>query len=359
MIYFNYKEELHMQPKNPFTLTFGVVPNNYIHRAEAEEEIRLKFLESDTGLMYLITGVRGSGKTVFMANIVDHVSQDKEWIVVDLNNNLDLFKSTYAKLSASHKIGIPQVSTKLELSAPGITLSLQEKDMQYSSLETAIEEQLNKAKKKHLKVLLAIDEITSNEETKKFITSFHIFIRHKLPVYLICNGLPGQVFHLQEEPSMTFLYRAPKIELEPLDMNSIYSQYKALLQADKQTAVKLAKYTKGYPFAYQLLGSIVWDNKKEYSDALLEKYDDILAQYVYNKIYSELSEKELQIVTYMCESNETKVSSILNGLHMSSSAFSPYRDRLLKKGIAFSRKRGELDIALPRFAEFLKNRILF
>lgn len=67
-----------MQPKNPFTLTFGVVPNNYIHRAEAEEEIRLKFLESDTGLMYLITGVRRSGKTVFMANIVDHVSQVKK-----------------------------------------------------------------------------------------------------------------------------------------------------------------------------------------------------------------------------------------------------------------------------------------
>lgn len=67
-----------MQPKNLFTLTFGVVPNNYIHRAEAEEEIRLKFLESDTGLMYLITGVRGSGKTVFMPNIVDHVSQVKK-----------------------------------------------------------------------------------------------------------------------------------------------------------------------------------------------------------------------------------------------------------------------------------------
>lgn len=67
-----------MQPKNPFTLTFGAVPNNYIHRAEAEEEIRLKFLESDTGLMYLITGVRCSGKTVFMENIVDHVSQVKK-----------------------------------------------------------------------------------------------------------------------------------------------------------------------------------------------------------------------------------------------------------------------------------------
>lgn len=67
-----------MQPKTPFTLTFGVVPNNYIHRADAEEEIRLKFLESDTGLMYLITGVSGSGKTVFMENIADHVSQVKK-----------------------------------------------------------------------------------------------------------------------------------------------------------------------------------------------------------------------------------------------------------------------------------------
>lgn len=67
-----------MQPKKTFKLTFGVVPNNSIHRAEAEEEIRLKFLESDTGLMYLITGVRRSEKTVFMENIVDHVSQVKK-----------------------------------------------------------------------------------------------------------------------------------------------------------------------------------------------------------------------------------------------------------------------------------------
>ena len=40
----------------------------------------------------MITGVRGSGKTVMMTNIASEMrKQSDEWIVVELNPNRDLF----------------------------------------------------------------------------------------------------------------------------------------------------------------------------------------------------------------------------------------------------------------------------
>jgi predicted AAA+ superfamily ATPase len=35
--------------------------------------------------VYVITGVRGSGKTVFMTDISRTLAKDKRWVVVDLS----------------------------------------------------------------------------------------------------------------------------------------------------------------------------------------------------------------------------------------------------------------------------------
>ena len=38
----------------------------------------------------MITGVRGSGKTVFMTDISKQIKEDESWIVVELNPEKDL-----------------------------------------------------------------------------------------------------------------------------------------------------------------------------------------------------------------------------------------------------------------------------
>lgn len=35
--------------------------------------------------IYMITGVRGSGKTVMLTDISKHFRKDKDWIVIELN----------------------------------------------------------------------------------------------------------------------------------------------------------------------------------------------------------------------------------------------------------------------------------
>ena len=49
---------------NPFELTFGLKPSNYILRLKQSDEIISNFKSRTGNKTLLITGVRGSGKTV-------------------------------------------------------------------------------------------------------------------------------------------------------------------------------------------------------------------------------------------------------------------------------------------------------
>ena len=54
-----------MSGQNPFTLSFGRKPEQYIARLVQTEEIVQDFLQDrPSSQVYMITGVRGSGKTV-------------------------------------------------------------------------------------------------------------------------------------------------------------------------------------------------------------------------------------------------------------------------------------------------------
>lgn len=77
--------------ENPYTLTFGIKPNQYISRVQQTEEI-IGTLQSENPSVrvYLISGVHGSSKMVLMTNISDEFKKKKEWIVIHLNPTRDL-----------------------------------------------------------------------------------------------------------------------------------------------------------------------------------------------------------------------------------------------------------------------------
>ena len=75
--------------KNPFTLTFGVMPTNYIDRLVQSREI-IDAFENDSSKSYLITGVRGTGKTVMLSYISEYFSNKSDWVVVELITENDI-----------------------------------------------------------------------------------------------------------------------------------------------------------------------------------------------------------------------------------------------------------------------------
>ena len=125
--------------------------------------------------------------------------------------------------------------------------------------------------------------------------------------------------------------------------------------AEKEVAGELASLTKGYPFAFQVLGYLYWENRdKKTLEQILPEYDQYLDEYVYSKIWSELSDLDKKIVTEMSLSGETQVKALRERLDMKSELFSVYRERLKRKGVIISKEYGKVTLALPRFDEFVK-----
>lgn len=68
------------------------------------------------------------------------------------------------------------------------------------------------------------------------------------------TGLYKNLSSFVKEKSLTFLYRAPKIFLKELNMMAISNSYKKIFNIGELESLKLAKFTLGYAYAYQLIG---------------------------------------------------------------------------------------------------------
>ena len=90
---------------NPFTLAFGKKPLQYVSRIVQTDQIVEDYVADPvTNQIYMVTGVRGSGKTVMMTNIAGILSERNDWIVVELNATRDLLQSLASKLYAVPKL---------------------------------------------------------------------------------------------------------------------------------------------------------------------------------------------------------------------------------------------------------------
>ena len=69
-------------PKNPFTVSFSRKPLEYIERMLQTDQVIETFTEDPvTDQIFVITGLRGSGKTVLMSSIASDLEADKDWVV--------------------------------------------------------------------------------------------------------------------------------------------------------------------------------------------------------------------------------------------------------------------------------------
>ena len=345
-------------PANPFTLSFGMEPLQYISRFSQTDEIVNTFMsESPSTMVYMISGVRGSGKTVMLSSLSERFEKEKNWIVVNVTPETDILMAIAARLYSISELKKLFVTAKLDLSAFGLGIAI-EGGHQIFDIGAALEQMLVHISKRSKRVLILIDEVVSNQNIKIFASEFQLLIRKKLPVFLLMTGLYNNIYSLQNEDSLTFLYRAPKIMLEPLSLGAISRSYEDVLKVDKDTALYMAKLTKGYPFAYQVLGYLYWQNisgkgKKMDVDDLLDEYDNILEDYVYEKVWSELSDKEKDIIGCVARKDPSKVADIRDALSISSGNMSVYRDRLAKKGIIDVSRYGYISLSLPRFGEII------
>lgn len=338
--------------QNPFTLTFGKSPLEPVERPVQTNEIIDTFTaEPVNQQMFLITGVRGSGKTVMMTEISRKLRTREEWVVIELNPSVDLLQGMLSKLNSNPVCAGIIKSAKIDLSFWGFGVSI-EGAAPITDAETAIIAILEKMKKNGKKLLVTIDEVTNNEFMHVFAGSFQIFVRQDLPIFLLATGLYENIDELQNEKNLTFLYRAPKIQMKPLNQQAIIKKYMNIFQIEREQAAQMAELTKGYPFAFQVLGYLTWNNHGNYQE-VLEEYEQYLSEFVYDKIWSELSRKDRVVARGIAETDSGKIKDIREYLGMETNQFNPYRKRLIKKGILSGEMRGYVHFTLPLFEEYV------
>lgn len=344
---------------NPFTLSFGKKPLQYISRLSQTQQILETFQAPvPSNQIFMITGVRGSGKTVMMTNIAHELKADDSWIVIELNPTRDLLQSLAAKIYSLPEMHARFLNARLDFSAFGLGLSV-ENAAPATDIENVLELMLDQIKESGKRLLITIDEVTCSEYIRIFVSSFQIFLRQEQPIFLLMTGLYENLYDLQNDKSLTFLYRAPKLLLEPLNYTAVRNHYMKIFNIDTESASKMTSLTKGYPFAFQVLGYLYWENRSTKNiDEILPEYDQYLEEYVYSKIWSELSEQDQRILLSISPDDGLKVKELRTRLQMSSELFSVYRDRLRRKGVIDTHEYGKVSFSLPRFSNFVEMRKL-
>ena len=320
--------------QNPFSLTFGKEPKTIISNSSIFDEIKDKFLSlNPSSTTTLITGVRGSGKTVLLTRLCKYFDEIDDWVVVELNPETDMLEYLASSIYEKCKYKYKFVKKDFSFSFKGISITLSGENP-ISNVITLLEKMFDVLMKKNKKVLICVDDVSNNQNVKTFVQQYQIFIRKDYPLFLLMTGLYENVRNLQNEKSLTFLYRAPQINIGSLSLMSIAESFEDVFEVSKEDAIILSKLTNGYAFAYQVLGYVLFEqNKKKLDGNVLKEFDRYLREYVYEKIYFDLPDKEKMIVNALSKIDDGSISNIMENLKMNKENISQYRDKLLKKGI--------------------------
>ena len=333
---------------NPYTLVFGQPPLEVIERTAQAERIVSEFCqERPSNSINLVTGIRGCGKTVFITRIANRLRERKEWIVINLNPQRELLTALAAKLHSEPALVRWFQEAGINLQAFGIGIEVKGAPPIHD-IEEALIRMLRSIQKHQKRVLITVDEATNSRDMRVFASAFQIFLREQLPVFLLMTGLYHHIDRLRNAEGMTFLERAPRTVLSPLNFTAMVDRFADTLKVKQDVAIKLAKATRGYSFAFQTIGYFCWENPGNIDQALTFSRE-YLYEFAYEKIWSELSAKDREAVCAVARSEDGEIAHIRKILDWSTNQFNPYRDRLLKAGILTAPQAGRLEFALPWF----------
>ncbi|MCR5399902.1 MAG: ATP-binding protein [Lachnospiraceae bacterium] len=342
--------------QNPFTLNFGKVPTQYIDRRilidEIVEELQAEMIQNQC---FMLSGTRGSGKTVTMTSIEKRMDTE-DWIIIRLNPTRDMIGSLVSKLYDSKQYMTKFIDANVNLSKFGIGVQLSSKSP-VADIESALEIILREIRKRGKRLLVTIDEVSNNQYMREFASCLQMMIREDLPIFLLMAGLYENVRELKDDKVLTFLYRAPHYDMEPLNRTQIAERYIKTLNITQEKAYEMAAMTKGYPFAYQAIGKYVWEEKNhEMTKEVLLDVDMALSHYIYEKIWKELSPKDRWYMSLIVTKDSITTEELLALSGEKKNEFSQYRARLRDKGLIDVSTYGVIRYTLPRFDVFVKER---
>ncbi len=372
----------HPRPRNPFRPTFGVSPQVLAGRDRLLEDFELALAEGP-GSPYraiLVSGSRGIGKTVLL-NELEDVARGRGWVIAraHVGESLvdDLVRTTLPALIADIADEPPRRAvTGASITGLGsITVSAPADDRPAPTLIGRLREVSELLRARGTGLLITVDEVQSADPAamKTLAIAYQDLIRDDFDVAFAAAGLPRGIDELLQLEGTTFLRRAERLELGPVDRDAAIDALARTsadggIPMDGDAAAAAADISRGYPYLIQLVGSLAWARASLDDGTAITRSDvaairdraiERMGAQVHRPSLREVPDGERIVLEamadIMAETGEDSAATgeIAERLGLTPQGLSPRRARLIERELVRAPQFGRLEFALPYFAEYL------
>ncbi|WP_297008983.1 AAA family ATPase [uncultured Corynebacterium sp.] len=359
--------------RNPFTPTAGATPPLLVGRGEVIDDFRESVIDGPgaPGLLTLVTGPRGTGKTV-MLNALEDVARTEGWLHLSETATpglLDRLSRGVEKQLASVTGDDRQVPRVTGASTPAGGVDIEYPDRPESGLRNAVTRLLGLLDERGAGLVVTVDEVHGgdHDELRHLGALAQHLVREQLPFALVLAGLPGAISDLLNDAVLTFLRRAERVELGNVADAEVRD---ALLGPIEDSGVAIAPEaldaavaaTEGYPFMIQLVGYNVWRSAVDGYIGLAqvaigtERARRRLGNLVHATSLHDLSEVDKTFLVKMAKDDgPSRTGDIAERMGVKKNYVSVYRQRLLDAGVIRAVGAGQVEFTLPGLRDYLRD----
>ena len=218
-------------------------------------------------------------------------------------------------------------------------------------------------------LLISLDEINNSvlDELRELAVVLQHAVREQRPFAFVGAGLPSAVEHVLNDKVLTFLRRADRYTLGPVDIDEVTKAFISVINESGRTiraadAALAAGATGGYPFMIQLVGYHSW---RQHPDRPIITAADVKAgaaaaqrrigRNVIEPALNELSPVDRTFLSQMAPDDQpSKMSDVRDRMGVNTNYASQYRLRLIAAGLIRPAGHGLVDFTLPHLREWLR-----
>ncbi|MBO0844593.1 MAG: ATP-binding protein [Nocardioides sp.] len=360
---------------NPFTPTFGTSPPLLVGRDGDLEDFRagLRGGPGSPERATLVTGLRGTGKTV-MLNAYEDVAGAEGWLVISetatprlvdriTHEHLPrLLQDADPRQTRSHLTGVSLPGglgatrhvTDEHTPRPGLRSQL-------TLLTDIVGERGG--------VLITVDEVHRKRlgDLRELGTTIQHAFRERRNVAFVGAGLPSAVDDLLSDDVTTFLRRADRRHLRTVSAEDVARALAVPIRSagreiDPEALEVAVEGTGGYPFMIQLVGLHAWRAAGEADRidvAAAERGVDQarlkVGQLVHASALADLSDVDRTFLAAMAQDDgPSRMGDIARRLEVDAAYAGQYRLRLIAAEVIEPRGYGRVDFTLPGLRDYLR-----
>ena len=359
--------------RNPFTASFGVPSDlTYVGR-QPELDDFLTGLQEQPGSTHrsiTIAGPRGVGKTSLLAVMMDH-AKAQGWVTAAVTAGPGIEERILDKASLQAESLLDPKPKRLltGISIAGFSLQSQAIPEGTPSWWRRVNTLLDVLESRGSGLVIAVDEVHRDEPAlRPLFQQYQELVNDRRNVAMVMAGLPDAVSNVLTEYSLTFVQRAWRQNLGPIDITLICDAYiTAFSGSGKQISVDLAseaaQHSQGLPYLYQLIGYFTWRAAgssdtvtAEHLGAALPQAQATAGQNLYGLELRALTARERDFLYAMTpDSDFSTVADIAQRLATSQNNIYYYRNRLVAHGLILPSPPGGMRFTSAALRDYLRS----